>query len=98
MNNRVVVAMGLALSGLGAQAQDVVIEVERARIAAARADHERVYASAEQACYQRFAVSDCLRRARAERRTVLSDLRRQELILNDLQRQAKAAAALGRIQ
>ena len=40
----------------------------------------------------------CLRKARTERRLTLGELRRQELVLNDMDRQAKALAALNRIQ
>ena len=93
-----IVVLGLALSGLVAQGQNFSIEAERARIGSARAQQEHTFQVAEQACYQRFAVSDCLRSARAERRAAMHALRREELILNDLQRQTKAAAALDRIE
>ncbi len=74
------------------------VDVERQRIASQRARVEAVFIEAEQACYARFAVTDCLRKARTERRLTLGELRRQELVLNDMDRQAKALAALNRIQ
>ena len=63
---------------------------ERQRISAERAGHETVYLRAEALCYSRFAVSDCLRDARTERRLAMDELRRQELLLNDMERKAKA--------
>ena len=71
---------------------------ERSRIQRSR---EQVKAEAEQAnavCYQKFAVTDCLREVRAKNRLVLDELRRQEVILNDLERQAKAIEALNKIE
>lgn len=75
------------------QAQDERLRIENAR--------RQVQAEAEQAnaaCYQKFAVSDCLRDVRAKNRPVLDALRRQEVILNDLERQAKAMEALRKIE
>ncbi|MDR3371822.1 hypothetical protein [Rhodoferax sp.] len=73
-------------------------QAERQRIAQERADHEAVYLQAERECYSRFAVSDCLRAARKNRRLAMDELRRQELILNDLDRQTNAQEALKRIE
>lgn len=70
---------------------------ERQRISAERVGHEALYQQAERLCYSRFAVSDCLRDARKERRLAMDDLRRQELLLNDMERQNKAIEALKRI-
>ncbi len=72
--------------------------IERQRIGQERAEHEARYLQAERVCYSRFAVSDCLRDARKERRLALDELHRQELVLNDLERQAKGIAALKRIE
>jgi colicin import membrane protein len=46
------------------------------------------------ACYQRFAVNDCLLDSRRARREVMADLRRQEVSLNDAQRKRRAAEQL----
>ncbi len=70
---------------------------ERQRIAQERVEHEADYLQAERICYGRFAVSDCLRTARKDRRVAMDELRRQELVLNDMDRQTKALEALKRI-
>jgi len=71
---------------------------ERSRIAQARTLYEQRFTQAEQACYQRFAVFDCLHQARKERRLSLDELRRQDIVLNELERKRNASAALERIQ
>ncbi len=73
-------------------------EGERSRIQAERAREEARYQLEESACYARFAVSDCLRKARAQRRQVLDKLRQQELVLNDAERRRKAQEQLERIK
>ena len=79
-------------------AQPVQAQGERERIKQQRLHHEAMFSEAERACFLRFAVNDCLRQARKERRLALGELRRQELALNDLERQVKALAALKRVQ
>jgi len=74
------------------------IQQERARVQQLRQEYEALDKQAQAACYQKFAVTDCLRSARAKRRLILDDLRHQEVILNDLERQHKAAEALKRIE
>jgi hypothetical protein len=73
-------------------------ESARGRIQAERAREAARYQSEEAACYLRFAVSDCLRKARVQRRQVLDELRRQELVLNDAERQRKAQVQLESIK
>jgi colicin import membrane protein len=70
---------------------------EHARITAQREQTQARAAEAEAACYQRFAVNGCLGKVRSERREVLSDLRRQEIALNDAARKRRAADQLLRI-
>ena len=80
--------------GTGLRAQDDAQQQtarERSRIAAERQAADSRYAQAEAACYARFAVNDCLNQAKAARREVLADLRRQEVSLNDDERRRKAA-------
>jgi hypothetical protein len=74
------------------------VQQERLRIQQLRLDYEAIDQQAQAACYQKFAVTDCLHAARAKKRVILDDLRRQEVILNDLDRQYKAAEALKRIE
>lgn len=94
--------VSLSMSAMGyAQGSATVplnISLERARITQQRAEFEAVFVQKQQGCYERFAVSDCLSRARRERRVALDELRRQEVVLNGLDRQAKALAELDRIQ
>jgi len=99
--NRLCLLAGLCLAAWSALAQTALpmdIGAERERIASERAQHEARYLDAEAACYRRFAVSDCLRDARRLRRAALDELRRQEVVLNDLERKDRAAQALQRIQ
>jgi hypothetical protein len=84
---------------LALHAQDEQAEAaQRSRIAAERAQAEAVFREKEKACYARFAVNDCLAEAKAQRRQVLADLRRQEVTLNDAQRKRKAAEHLRAIE
>lgn len=71
---------------------------ERSRIEAERRREDARFAGEEAACYQRFAVNDCLREVRVRRRAAFEDLRRQEIELNDAQRRSRAAEQLRRIE
>lgn len=70
----------------------------RARIQSERHHIETRSMAEEAACYQRFAVNDCLVDSRARRRMALQDLRRQEVSLNDAERAARAAAQAGTVE
>lgn len=68
-----------------------------------RIRHEREVLAAgrqkdEAACYQRFAVEDCLREVRARVRGATDRLRTQEVELNDAERREKAAERLRTIE
>ena len=88
---RVSLALALAGAALAAGAQVPDASAERTRIAAERAAAEARHTEAQKACYGKFAVNDCLEKARREHNTVLSELKRQERVLNDTERRAKAA-------
>lgn len=99
---RILVQLGLWIA-FTTQASDVAdttfdVTAQRARIAAQRAIHESNFSKAQQVCFDRFAVTDCLREARHVRRVAMDELRRQEVILNDLDRQTKAVAEINRIE
>ncbi len=64
---------------------------QRARIAQTRARYQAQFEAQERACYQRFAVNDCLGDSRRTQREVMADLRRQEILINDTQRKRRAA-------
>lgn len=67
-------------------------DIERARIQARRAEVEARFAAAQKTCRAKFAVTDCVLDAQHERNEALHELRRQEIILNDADRKARAAA------
>lgn len=73
------------------------LQAERARIVAERSRTAARFAAEERACHQRFAVNDCLKANRVWQREVLDDLRRQEVLLNDGERQRKAAEQLRKL-
>lgn len=66
------------------------VQAERDRIAAERSRLAERSAEEQRGCHQKFAVNDCLDGARARQREALDDLRRQEVLLNDGERQRKA--------
>lgn len=89
----------IAAGALPALAQrDAADQAERARIARERSQADTRLAAQEIICYKKFAVSDCLKAARADRREVLADLRRQELTLNDADRKRRAGERMQSIE
>lgn len=94
--------LALSAGAVWAQGQTPIgpeeIAAERARISEARTRIDARFALEEQACHQRFAVNDCLNRNLAWQREELGALRRQEILLNDSERQRKAAERLERLQ
>jgi colicin import membrane protein len=78
--------------------EDLADGEQRARIAVERQRAEALFREQEKACYARFAVNDCLAAAKAHRRQVLADLRRQEVSLNDAQRKRRAAEHLRAVE
>ncbi|MBI2772300.1 MAG: hypothetical protein HYX47_21955 [Burkholderiales bacterium] len=74
------------------------IEAEQARIVSLRAEAEARYAADQKDCWQKFAVNDCLAAAKARRREVLSDLRRQEISLSDAERKRRGAERVRAIE
>ena len=73
-------------------------EWQRSRIATERASEEVRYQQQRAACYQRFAVNDCLNKARVDRRPVMEELRRQEIILNDEARRRLASEQIQAVE
>jgi hypothetical protein len=74
------------------------LQGERARISRARGVAQQQFQDAEMACWRRFAVNDCVRRARVERRATLDGLRQQELQLNTLERERRTAGRLRQLE
>lgn len=81
-----------------AQASPSFTEVERARIERERSAEMLRQQQVESACYQRFAVNDCLLESRVKHREVMADLKRQEITLNDRERRLRSSEQLRRIE
>ena len=91
------IVLTLLLTCFGAKAQTGSAanrDAERLRISADRARLEAAFALEDAACYKRFLVNNCLDEVNVRRRDALADLRRQEILLNDQARKAKAAEQL----
>ena len=71
---------------------------ERSRIQLERAQQEARYQAEVTQCYTRFAVTECIRQARLQQRAVMEPLRRQEVALNDAERQRKAQEQIKQIK
>ena len=67
------------------------LDAERARVGKERAAAQARQAEEEAVCRKSFAVTDCLDRTRRRWQPVLSDLRRQEVALNDADRKQRSA-------
>ena len=91
------VALGFLIASFGALAQ-TGSDAARVRINAERSRLEATFALEDTACYKRFLVNNCLDEAKVRHRDALGDLRRQEIVLNDESRKAKAAEQLQKIE
>ena len=74
------------------------LQGERSRIASARSAAQQRFHDAELACWRRFAVNDCVRKARVERRTAMDQLRQEELLLTEMERQRRTAERLRQLE
>jgi hypothetical protein len=84
------IALALAAAAVHAQAPDV--GAERERIERERAAADARFAEAQKACRGKFAVNDCIEKASRERNAVVSELKRQQLVIKDAERKRNAAA------
>ena len=87
------IASGLLIAGFAALAQ-TGSDAARERISAERSRLEAAFTREDTACYKRFLVNNCLDEVKVRRRDALADLRRQEIVLNDEARRARAAEQL----
>lgn len=71
---------------------------ERQRLEAARSGIESTFAAERASCYQVFFVNNCLADADEQRRSGLSTLRRQEILVNEQERKEKAAVQLRKLE
>lgn len=85
---------------LGAQTDTAAVSVdtERSKIVAERARLEAGYLAEDAACYQRFAVNSCLDEVNTRRRETVGDFRRQEVLLNELERKRKGSEQIRRTE
>ena len=74
-----------------AEAQAVGPDAELARIGVERSRLEAVFLTEGRACYQRFAVNNCLDDVNERRREAMANLRRQEILLNEQERKRRGA-------
>lgn len=88
----------MALAGVALAQEPDALQTELDRIQAERVRQEANFAQQEAACYQRFAVNDCLRRVKAARRPVMEDLRRQEVAIQDERRRLRGIEQLQRLE
>ena len=91
------IAFGLLIASFAASAQNNS-DAARVGINSERAKLEATFAFEDTACYKRFLVNDCLDEVKVRRRDALGDLRRQEILLDDESRKAKAADQLQKIE
>jgi len=73
------------------------IDAERARITAERAAVNQRAMQERVACYQKFAVEDCLAESRKRQRVVLDRLKADEARIHDITRRERGSAALERL-
>jgi colicin import membrane protein len=74
------------------------VAAQRVRIAGERKEVEAAFTARQKQCYLKFAVNDCVKAAKSQRRERLADLRRQEISLNDAERKRKAAERSGTLE
>jgi len=88
---KLLAALSLVLAAAAVHAQAPDEAAERARIRQERETAETRLKEAEKVCRTKFAVNDCVAEARRERNATVTELKRQERILNDAERTRKAA-------
>jgi len=86
-----------ALAQTTATVGSVDFEAERARLTRERDEVENRFKSEQAACYKKFAVEGCLKEGRVRRRLANEDIKRQEAVLNDIERKRSGAAELDKL-
>jgi len=83
--------IGIATAA-SAEGDPASIKNERARLTRERAAAEARFDAERRDCEQRFVVTACLDRAKAQRRATMDELARHRTVLDDIQRRERAAA------
>ena len=92
-------AISFAASGqTGDELVSAATDRERARINAERLALEAKFDAEEATCYTKFFVNSCLNAIKPRRREAMTDLRRQEVALDEGQRKQKAADQIRKIE
>jgi colicin import membrane protein len=91
-------ATALALLASGVQAQEDTTTTTHQSIATVRQQKMAEFDAQEAQCQSRFAVTDCQNAVAVRRRQMLSELKNQEVQLDDVQRRQKGAQQLLRSQ
>lgn len=89
--------LGLLGSASAQSAQDVAQQernAERVRITAERQKIEASFKADEAICFRKFFANACLEKLLPPRRAALADLRRQEILINELERKISASDQL----
>ena len=89
--------LSLLATAVQADALSERLEQERQRISIERVQQEALLLRQDRACYERFAVNRCLGKVNVERRAIMADLRRQEVLLNVEERRARGADQLQKL-
>ena len=90
--------VGSSLAQGATSAGGLDVAGERTRIANEKAALDRKVAAERTACYQKFAVQDCLTDSQVRRREQADHLKRQEAQLNEAERKKRGAAELQRLE
>jgi hypothetical protein len=93
----VTVALPLWAQAIAASGQ-ADVDAERARLSQERKVIEERFNVEQKACYQKFAVEGCLQESRQRRRTATDDIKRQEAMINDIERKRRGAAAMDKLE
>ena len=89
----------LCAPAMGEPVADAAVSgTEYQRIDQLRERETAEFTARESACYQRFAVNDCLKELQPAHRAVLADLKHQEVLLHDRERTQQAAQQLQRAE
>jgi hypothetical protein len=83
-------SLGAAMAQSPAQ-EKAANALERSKVAAERARLEAGFLAEEAVCKNRFTLNACLQEIRSRRNEAMADLRRQDLLINESDRKARAA-------
>ena len=80
-----------AASQTGDEQVLAAVTAERTRVFTERASQVASFDALEAACYKKFFVNNCLNELASQRRDIMKDLKNREVVLDERERQVKAA-------